>query len=53
MLHASVNLQPDLDTHMPAYGHWAPSKPYGLNQTVAAGECKQSQLTQFCKSNTN
>ena len=32
---------------------WAPSKPYGLNQTVAEGECKQSWFICFCNSNIN
>ena len=37
---------------MPAYGHLV--NPYGLNQMVAAGECKQRiWFTCFCKSNTN
>ena len=32
---------------------WAPSKPYGLNQTVAEVEYKQSWFTCFYKSNIN
>ena len=35
---------------MHAWGHPA---FYGLNQTVAEGECKQSWFTCFCKSNIN
>ena len=31
---------------------WAPSKPYGLNQTVAE-ECEPSWFTCFCESNIN